>query len=119
MQIKVYSNDGIAEVSVVDPSDGAVAHNVDLEDGQTITITATSAHSPADIEFGEVEAIPSDEPAEPTERADASVVAGASAAASSSGGFSGEVMHPGEGAEGAEAPADDPHPPTTDPDPED
>lgn len=57
MQIKVYSNEGVAEVAVVDPSDGAVTHNADLEDGQMIVVTATSAHSPADIEFGEVEAI--------------------------------------------------------------
>jgi hypothetical protein len=66
MQIKV-TKDGDAIVEVVDPTDGAVTHSVAICDGEQIIVTATSAHSPADIEFGEVEAIPSDEPDTETE----------------------------------------------------
>lgn len=65
MQIKVrhYGHDGEKSVvEVIDPSDGAVTHSAELVDGQQITVTATTAHSPADIEFGEVEAIPVAEP---------------------------------------------------------
>lgn len=67
MQIKVQNHgseggDATITVEIIDPSDGAVTHKAELHFDDQIVVTATSAHSPADIEFGEVEAIPSDEP---------------------------------------------------------
>jgi hypothetical protein len=65
MQIRVRNQcdqNGFAVVEVIDPSDGAVTHSAPLSADQQIVVTATSAHSPADIEFGEVEAILSEEP---------------------------------------------------------
>lgn len=50
--------EGGATVEVIDPSDGACTHNANISDGEQITVIATTATSPADIEFGEVEAIP-------------------------------------------------------------
>lgn len=63
MQIRVQNQDDVnTYVEVIDPSDGALTHMADLDLGEQIVVTATSARSPADIEFGEVEAIPSEEP---------------------------------------------------------
>lgn len=65
MQIRTRVKDGNVEVEVVDPSDGTVTHYAALGEAEQITVTATKAHSPADIEFGEVELIT--EPEEVTE----------------------------------------------------
>lgn len=63
MQIKVRRDkDESVTVQVIDPSDQAVTHYAEIYSGDQITVTATSAASPADIDFGEVERIPSEEP---------------------------------------------------------
>lgn len=76
MKVLVKHNDaesGGVTVEVIDPTDGAVSHTADLPLGGQVAVVATSAHSPADIEFGEVEAIPEvvdepeDEPAPATD----------------------------------------------------
>lgn len=96
MQTKITNDGGTAVVEVVDPSDGATTHTASLADGEQIVVTATTAHSPADIEFGEVEAVP-----EPEAEA-------AEAGEQSSTPEDGEpgIEQPSGAAEGAEAPAD-------------
>lgn len=58
MQIRTRVKDGVTVVEVIDASDGAVTHTCQVNEGQQCVVTATTAHSPADIEFGDVEAIP-------------------------------------------------------------
>lgn len=63
MQIRATNvPEGETLIEVIDPSDGACTHTANISDGEQITVTATTATSPADIEFGEVEAIPVAEP---------------------------------------------------------
>jgi hypothetical protein len=65
MQIRTrVDEDGTAVVDVIDASDGAVTHSNVVSAGEQLVVTATSAHSPADIEVGEVESVPADAPAE-------------------------------------------------------
>jgi hypothetical protein len=55
MKIRVQRiEDGPARVEVIDPSDGALAKSVDVNVGEEVTVVATTANSPADIEVGEV-----------------------------------------------------------------
>lgn len=63
LRVKNLGPGDVTLVEVVDPSDGAVTHFAHVAEQQQITVTATSADSPADIEFGEVEAIPAAEEA--------------------------------------------------------
>jgi hypothetical protein len=68
MQIRTkVDNDGRVTVEVIDPSDGAVTHGCSPALGEQITVTATTAHSPADIEWGGCENIPEPEPDAETE----------------------------------------------------
>lgn len=68
MQIRTkVAEDGRVTVEVIDPSDGAVTHAASPALGEQITVTATSAHSPADIEWGGCENIPAPEPDAETE----------------------------------------------------
>lgn len=60
MQIKTQVDEIGTTVLVIDPTDGKVTHQAIIGAGEQITVGATSAHSPADIEFGEVDAIPSE-----------------------------------------------------------
>lgn len=61
----IEGREAATTVEVVDPSDGAITHMAVLDSEEQITVTATSAHSPADIEFGEVGAIPAAAEPEP------------------------------------------------------
>lgn len=89
MQIKTkVDDDGRVSVEVIDPSDGAVTHAAAPATGEQIVVTATTAHSPADIEFGGCEAIP-----EQSETEDS--------------GESEGVQQPSPSAEGAEESTDD------------
>ena len=55
MQIKVCRyEDGPAVIEVIDSSDGAVAHRIEVNAGQEVTLSALTADSPADIEVGAV-----------------------------------------------------------------
>lgn len=67
MKIATTVCDGTTKVEVIDPSDGAVTHFASVAEGEQIIVMVPRAESPADIEFGEVEAIPEPE----TEPADA------------------------------------------------
>lgn len=58
MKIKVKGGPEGACVEVIDPSDGAVTHAVNVVDGEQVIVTATTAQSPADISVADVEAIP-------------------------------------------------------------
>lgn len=100
MQIKTTNDGGTAVVEVVDPSDGAITHTASVADGEQIVVTATTAHSPADIEFGEVEATPEPE----AEAAEAGEQAEGEQASAPEGGEG--IEQPSGSAEGAEAPAD-------------
>lgn len=100
MQTKITNDGGTAVVEVVDPSDGAITHTASVADGEQIVVTATTAHSPADIEFGEVEATPEPE----AEAAEAGEQAEGEQAAA--GDVESGVEQPSGAAEGAEAPAD-------------
>lgn len=61
MQIRVRRiEDGPACVEVIDSTDGAVAHCIDLNAGQEVVINSPTATSPANIEVGEVTAIEAD-----------------------------------------------------------
>lgn len=52
-------------VEVIDPTDGSITHSAILDTDEQIIVTATTANSPADIEFGDVEAIPEPETTDP------------------------------------------------------
>lgn len=61
MQVRATSvPEGETLIEVIDPSDGAVTHKAVICEGERITIS-TSAKSPAEVDFGEVEAIPEPE----------------------------------------------------------
>lgn len=65
MQIKVSRiEDGPAHIEVIDSTDGAIAHSIDLNVGEEVVINAPTAASPADIEVGEVTPISASDPAE-------------------------------------------------------
>lgn len=66
MQIVTRVNmEGGVSVEVIDPSDGAVTHAARPAVGEQVTVTATTARSPADIDWSGCEAIPEPESAEP------------------------------------------------------
>ena len=68
MQIKTkVDSDGRVTVEVIDPSDGAVTHACSPAVGEQIVVTATTARSPADIQWGSLENIPAPEPDAETE----------------------------------------------------
>jgi hypothetical protein len=61
MQIRTQvTSDGDVQVTTIDPSDGRVAHYTSVGCGEQVVVTATTAASPADIEFGEVGPIPTE-----------------------------------------------------------
>lgn len=90
MQIRTRVKDGATCVEVVDPSDGAIIRSEAVCEGEQFVVTATSADSPADLTFSDVEAIP-----EPEAEAAETGEAGESSEA-------GEVEQPSGSAEGAE-----------------
>ena len=68
MKVLVRNHAGdCTTVEIIDSSDGAVTHCLNLEEDQEVVVAAMTARSPADIEVGEVEAIPSE--TEPEEEA--------------------------------------------------
>lgn len=99
MQFRTRVQDGETTVDVIDASDGAVVRSEVVGEGQQFVATATTAHSAADLSFGEVETIPEADEAQPEGEAGAEDQAGE--AAESPG-----AAQPGPEAEGAEAPAD-------------
>ncbi|HXI95388.1 MAG TPA: hypothetical protein VNG04_04640 [Candidatus Acidoferrum sp.] len=55
MKIIVCNEEGTANVKIVNPAEGdAVVSEVEVAEGQEVTLTATTAHEPTDIEVGEV-----------------------------------------------------------------
>lgn len=65
MQIKVsVTKDNEAQVEVIDPSDGAVAHSATVGKGEQYTV-ATTARTPADIEVYGPESSEQDSDGEP------------------------------------------------------
>ena len=104
MQIRTFVKDGVCRVEVIDASDGAVTHICEVNEGQQCVVTATTAHSPADIEFGDVEAIPTDESEAPAGEGSGDVEAEAPAEGEAEGAEEpegGEVQPDGEGEQAA------------------
>lgn len=58
MQIRTSVKDGVCRVEVVDPSDGAVTYTDEVTEGNQCVVSVPGATSPADLEYGGVEAIP-------------------------------------------------------------
>src|SRR5690348_17360878 len=67
MQTRTRVKDGVTTVEVVDPSDGTTVRTETVGEGEQFVVTTTTATSPADLQFGEVEAIPEAEAEAPTE----------------------------------------------------
>lgn len=58
MQVLVRNSGGNVTVEGIDPTDGACFKSVAVEDGEQVYVTSAGSTSPADVTFGEVEAIP-------------------------------------------------------------
>jgi hypothetical protein len=62
MQIRTRNTGETVTVDVIDSTDGAIPYTYDIPAGSQIVVNSPTASSPANIEVGEVEAIPADAP---------------------------------------------------------
>jgi hypothetical protein len=102
MQIRTRNTDGTVIVDVIDASDGAIAGSYQVPMNDQLVVTATTAHSPADIEVGAIEPIPTETTDAPpaTEGAEPPAAGGDEGSAAPADGEGAGA--PAEGAEGTD-----------------